>query len=338
MTHTSLARGHSPGQPYGLVPLDGGVPSTFHTRVDPELVGGLAYSNALPPPTTVEELVRFRSRAAELVPPFDESATSVILRKHDGPVPLWSYTPPGEGPFPAIYWIHGGGMISGSLPADQPYCTALAEATGCVVIAVDYRLAPEYPHPVPVEDSYAGLEWAVAHAAELRIDPRRLAVGGSSAGGGIAASVALAARDRGGPALAFQYLMYPMLDDTQTSPSSREFSGIPTWSRERNAFAWDCLLGSSDGSATGSPYAAPARALDLAGLPPAMIQVGELDLFRDEDVEYALRLLQGGVPTELHLYPGAYHGFELVAPDASVSRQALSDRNRALIRALHEQS
>ncbi|GAA2173075.1 alpha/beta hydrolase [Arthrobacter parietis] len=333
MTDTLRDRDHGLGQHQEQV-----CERTFQARVDPELLGGLAYSKALPPPTTVEELVRFRCRAAELVPAFDQSATSVMLLKHDGPVPLWSYTPPGGGPFAAIYWIHGGGMISGSLRADQPYCTALAEATGCVVIAVEYRLAPEYPHPVPVEDSYAGLEWAVAHSAELRIDPQRLAIGGSSAGGGIAASVALAARDRGGPQLAFQYLMYPMLDDAQISPSSREFAGIPTWSRERNAFAWQCLLGSSAGSASGSPYAAPAQAADLAGLPPAMIQVGELDLFRDEDVEYASRLLQAGVPTELHLYPGAYHGFELVSPEASVSRQAMADRNRALVRILHQQS
>lgn len=307
---------------------------TFLSRVDPELVEGLVYSDTLPPPTTVDELVRFRSLAAELIPPFDASVSPVILREHAGPVPLWSYTPPGEGPFPAIYWIHGGGMISGTLRADQPYCTALAEATGCVVIAVDYRLAPEHPHPVPVEDCYAGLEWVGGHSSELGIESHRLAIGGSSAGGGIAAAVALMARDRGGPALAFQYLMYPMLDAAQTSPSSLEFSGIPTWSRERNAFAWQCLLGSSNGSDDVCHYASPTQAQDLTGLPPAMIQVGELDLFRDEDVTYASRLLHAGVPTELHVYPGAYHGFELVAPAAGISRQALEDRNRALIRAL----
>ncbi|NJC23882.1 acetyl esterase/lipase [Arthrobacter pigmenti] len=308
----------------------------FLARVAPELLDGLAYSGALPPPSTVEELATFRARAAALIPPFNETASRVRRREHDGPgIALWSYTPPGDGPFPAVYWIHGGGMISGSLRADQPYCTALAEDTKCVVIAVDYRLAPENPHPTPVEDAYAGLEWVISHQAELRIDAERLAIGGSSAGGGIAAAVTLMARDRGGPQLAFQYLMYPMLDDVQDPRAGIEFAEIPTWSTERNRFAWRCLLGSSLGSAEVSSYAAPARATDLRGLPRALIQVGELDLFRDEDISYAARLLQAGVPTELHVYPGAYHGFELVAPHAHLSRQALEDRNRAFTRALH---
>lgn len=308
--------------------------TSFLERVDRELVAGLAYSGVLPPPRTVTELVEFRVRAVGLIAPFDAGATEVVQREHTGPgIRLWSYTPKGDGPFPVIYWVHGGGMISGSLLADRPYCTALAEQTACVVVAVDYRLAPENPHPTPVEDSYAGLEWTVANAAALNVDPGRLAVAGSSAGGGIAAALALMARDRGGPEVAFQYLMYPMLDDSQTSPSSREFTDIPTWSRERNAFAWECLLGSAD--RTDCPYASPALAEDLSGLPPAMIQVGELDLFRDEDIAYASRLLQAGVPTELHVYPGAYHGFELVVPEASLSRQSYEDRNRALVAALH---
>lgn len=306
----------------------------FHARVDPGLIGGLAFSKALPPPTTVEELVAFRARAAELLAPFDASASNVQRREHEGPgFELWSYAPPGDGPFPAIYWIHGGGMIAGSLQADEPYCTALAAATRSVVVAVDYRLAPENPHPTPVEDAYAGLIWTASRADLLGVDPDRMAIGGSSAGGGLAAAATLMARDRGGPPLCFQYLMYPMLDDRQESPSSVEFSGIPTWSRERNCFAWQCLLGDTAGGKDVSQYAAPARATDLSGLPPALIQVGELDLFRDEDISYASRLMQSGVPAELHVYPGAYHGFELVTPGAVTSRQAIHDRNRAFIRA-----
>lgn len=307
----------------------------FHVRADPELRAGLAYSDALPPPTTIEELIVFRDRARVLAAPFDESVFPVVRREHSGPgFDLWTYTPLGEPPFPALYWLHGGGMIAGSLQADQPYCTQLAAATGCVVIAANYRLAPEHPHPTPSEDAYAGLEWTVDHSGELGIDPHRLAVGGSSAGGGLAAAVALMARDRNGPTITFQYLMYPMLDDRQTSGSSIEFSGIPTWSRERNSFAWRCLLGDEAGSPTVSPYAAPGRVTDHADLPPALVQVGELDLFRDEDISYASCLMQAGVPVELHVYPGAYHGFELVAPDAAISRRALRDRNEALIRAL----
>lgn len=308
----------------------------FRSRVDPELLAGLDSANQVLPPVTADDLPAFRRRLVERLPAFDVSSSLVERQVHLGAgVALWTYTPRETGPLPAIYWMHGGGMVAGTLLGDAPYCTALAEATGCVVVAVDYRLAPENPHPIPVEDAYAGLEWTVVHADALGIDVNRVAVGGSSAGGGIAAAVALMARDRGGPALVFQYLMYPMLDDRQDTGSSSEFTGIPMWSRERNEFGWRCLLGTAAGSAGVSEYAAPARAADLQNLPPALIQVGGLDLFRDEDIAYASRLMQADVPTELHVYPGAYHGFESAAPEAQVSRRALADRNAALRHALY---
>lgn len=307
----------------------------FLNRVDSELLPGLSRPGITPGPTTPEELVLFRSRIIDALPPFDASTSPVVRTIHHGPgIALWSYTAQQDTLSPAIYWLHGGGMIAGGLLADEAYCTALAEGTGCVVVAADYRLAPEHPHPTPVEDAYAGLEWMVTNASMLGIDPHRIAVGGSSAGGGLAAALALMARDRGGPAIAFQYLMYPMLDDRQESPSSVEFTAIPTWSRERNEFAWRCLLGEAAGTDDVSPYAAPSRAEDLTRLPPALIQVGELDLFRDENIAYATRLLQAGIPTELQVYPGAYHGFESVNPTASMSIHALETRNAAVIRAL----
>jgi acetyl esterase/lipase len=236
---------------------------------------------------------------------------------------------------PGLYWIHGGGMILGDVGMDDGTCQAYAEQVGCSVVSVDYRLAPENPHPAPVEDCYAGLLWTARNAGRLGIDPARLAVGGASAGGGLAAATVLLARDRGGPPVVFQLLVYPMLDDRNDSPSAREFSGIVSWSREHNHSGWAALLGDSAGGPEVPAYAAPARATDLSGLPPALIQVGELEVFRDEDVDYAVRLLRAGVPVELHIYPGAYHGCDIFVPTAGLSLRMQQERVAALTRALY---
>jgi acetyl esterase/lipase len=235
---------------------------------------------------------------------------------------------------PAIYWIHGGGMVMGGLDGDNVRLSEFVEQLGCVAVSVDYRLAPENPHPAPVEDCYAGLVWTAAHADELGIDPTRILIGGASAGAGLAAAVTLLARDRGGPALSFQLLIYPMLDDRNDTPSSYEIVDVGIWDRATNLGGWRALLGEQAGTADVSPYAAPARATDLAGLPPAYIDVGTADLFRDEDIAYAQRLMQAGVPTELHIYPGAVHGFEGMAPAARLTQGARALRLAALKRAL----
>jgi len=302
---------------------------SFRERVDPELLPGLAYSEAFPPPLSLAELAEFRARAeapaAAVVNP------GVQIRDYAvSGLPLRVFSPPGPGPHPAIYWLHGGGMIAGSVELDTAYCASLCARTRAVVVAVDYRLAPEHPFPAPLDDALAGLEWLVASAVDLGIDPQRVAVAGSSAGGGLAAGLVLLNRDEAGLPLAFLYLMYPMLDPSHSSGSAREFSSIPTWNRAHSEFAWSCYLGGA-----ASPYAAPALAQDLTGLPPALVQTGELDLFRDEDISFAARLLQAGVPTELLVYPGAYHGFELNCPDSAVGARSLQDRDRALVRALH---
>jgi acetyl esterase/lipase len=239
-----------------------------------------------------------------------------------------------EGAVPGVYWIHGGGMIIGDPEMDDPRMVEYVVQLGCVAVSVDYRLAPEHPHPAPVEDCYAGLVWTAKNAAELGIDPDRLAVGGLSAGGGLAAGTVLLARDRGGPALAFQLLVCPMLDDRNVTPSSREFAEAVVWNRDANLFGWTALLGDAAGSDDVSPYAAPARATDLSGLPPAYIDVGELEVFRDECIDYAQRLVQAGVSTEFHLYPGAFHGFDGMIPEAEISRRAAAERVVALRRAL----
>ncbi|HLZ71865.1 MAG TPA: alpha/beta hydrolase [Dehalococcoidia bacterium] len=234
---------------------------------------------------------------------------------------------------PGLYFMHGGGMIMGNLDADNARLSQYVEQIGCVVVSVEYRLAPENPHPAPVEDCYAGLVWTAAHAGELGIDATRLAIGGGSAGGGLAAGTALLARDRGGPALCYQMLIYPMLDDRNTTPSSYAITDVGIWDRATSLNAWQALLGDQAGTEGVSPYAAPARATDLARLPAAYLDVGTADLFRDEDIAYAQRLMQAGVPVELHVYPGAYHAFEF-ALSARLTQTAHTLRMAALKQAL----
>jgi acetyl esterase/lipase len=213
-----------------------------------------------------------------------------------------------EGALPCLYGIHGGGYVSGSIVMEGPRLDAWCPGVPCVGVAVEYRLAPETPYPGPLDDCYAGLLWTFEHAEALGIDPGRIGVGGASAGGGLAAALALLARDRGEVSLAFQLLECPMLDDRQVTPSSR-LDGLPLWSRESNEFGWRSYLGERYGNDVPS-HAAPARELDLAGLPPALVIVGGADGFRDEDVDYALRLNQAGVAAELHVLPGAPHGIQ----------------------------
>lgn len=210
----------------------------------------------------------------------------------------------------------------------------LVTQLGCAIVSVDYRLAPETPHPGPVEDCYAALKWLYTNAADLGVDVGRLAIGGASAGGGLAAGLGLLTRDRAEVPLAFQLLIYPMLDDrTAVTTDPHPYTGEFIWTAEANHFGWSSLLGQEPGSEGVSPYAAAARAESLAGLPPTYICVGALDLFMEEDIEYARRLVRAGVPTELHLYPGAYHGFNMM-PGAQMSLAYERDYLNALRRAL----
>ena len=241
-------------------------------------------------------------------------------------VPLLICRPAGVAaavPVACIYHIHGGGMILGDNRTGLPATLQHAEQLQLAVVSVDYRLAPETPHPGPVEDCYAGLAWTVSHADELGIDPARVIVAGGSAGGGLAAAVALLARDRGGPALAGQLLLCPMLDDRNDTPSSWQMAGIGVWDRAANEVGWTALLGPARGGPDVSPYAAPARATDLSGLPPAFIDVGSAETFRDEDVAYATRIWQAGGEAELHVWPGGFHGFAGFMPQAALSRAAV---------------
>lgn len=231
-----------------------------------------------------------------------------------------------------VYHTHGGGMIIGDRRTGILEMLDWAEQFDLVVVSVEYRLAPETPHPGPVEDCYAGLAWTAAHAAELGFDPARLIVAGGSAGGGLAAALALMARDRGGPALAGQMLIYPMLDDRNDTPSAVQMAGRGVWDRTSNDTGWTALLGDRRGGPDVDAYAAPARAGDLSGLPPAFIDVGSAETFRDEDVTYASRIWQAGGRAELHVWPGAFHGFDGLAPGAALSQDARAARLRWLDR------
>jgi acetyl esterase/lipase len=319
------------------IPMKEGMMTTRHL-VDPELAPILDYIPATTP--NAENLSQIRAMSAPASVDLSSSGT-LSVSEHFIPgaerapdVRVLVYTPTSEPvAVPALIWIHGGGYIMGSANAEDAMVKSIVSAVGCAVISVDYRLAPETPYPGPLEDCYAALKWLSTHADELGVDPNRIAVGGSSAGGGLAAALALLARDRGEFPLLFQFLIAPMIDDrTCTLVEPHPYTGEFIWTREANRFGWTSLLGQEPGGSDISPYAAVARAENLEGLPATFINVGAIDLFLEEDMEYARRLLRAGVPTELHVYRGAYHGFRMVA-DAQVTQAAQRDQLKALKRA-----
>jgi len=228
-----------------------------------------------------------------------------------------------ETPLPCLYAIHGGGYIMGNRLMEDPLMARLCPDLGIVGVSVEYRLAPGTSYPGPLEDCYDGLAWIVAHADELGVDADRIGIYGGSAGGGLAAALALLIRDRNEFKIQFQTLMYPMIDDRQITPSS-QLDGLAVWPREGNEQGWRAYLGDLYGAERLPIYAAAARAKDLSGLPPAFVAVGGLDGFRDENIDYAMRLYQAGVATELHVYPGGPHGYGIAA-DAPISRQGSRD-------------
>ena len=244
------------------------------------------------------------------------------------------YRPEGPlGTLPALLWIHGGGYIFGSAEQDELQSKRFAKALKCVVVSVDYRLAPETPFPGPLEDCYAALKWLYDNCLALDVDQSRIVIGGASAGGGLAAGLALLARDRAEISVIFQLLIFPMIDDKNVSPPSEKNHDTFIWSRRNNLIGWRSYLGQEPGGNDVSPYAAAYRAKNLSGLPPAYIMVGGLDLFLNESIVYSQRLMTSGVPVELHVYPGAYHGFYGNAPAAEVSRRFVAECDAVLKRA-----
>ena len=236
---------------------------------------------------------------------------------------------------PVILHIHGGGFVAGTAAQGVPRLQQLAHDHDCVIVTVDYRLAPETRFPGSLEDIYAALKWLHHSAESLGVDPSRIVLMGESSGGGHAAMLAIAARDRGEVSIAFQLLIYPMLDDrTGSSRQVPAHIGSNVWVPAENRFAWSSLLGVPAGSRTVPAGAVPARVESLGGLPPAFIGVGSLDLFVDEDIDYAKRLINWGVQTELLVVPGAYHGFDVIAPEAAPSKAFHANWTAALARAL----
>jgi len=242
------------------------------------------------------------------------------------------YTPAGDAESrPGVLYIHGGGFCFGSIEFEHASALSVAHRTGAVVVSVEYRLAPENPFPAGIDDCYAALVWFASEASTLGVDAGRIAVMGQSAGGGLAAGLALMARDRGGPSLCFQLLGIPELDHRLETASMKTFVDTPLWNRPNAIMSWRCYLGERPGRV--SMYASPAIAEDLSGLPPAYVSTMEFDPLRDEGIEYALRLLRAGVAVELHQYPGTFHGSSLVT-GAAVSRRAHTESMEALIRGL----
>ncbi|MCR2763484.1 alpha/beta hydrolase [Microbacterium sp. zg.B48] len=309
---------------------------------DPELAAALEVVSETMPPTLTPEMIPLM-RETPPDPGLEDVVASVgavheqrTILGFDGAEIVVSIYRPAEQSIagPGIYHIHGGGMVLGDRFSGLPSFLPFVATHGAVLVSVEYRLAPEFPDPVPVEDCYAGLVWTAAHAAELGIDPSRIIVGGASAGGGLSAGVTLLARDRRGPALRASLLIYPMLDDRNETVSSHQIQGIGVWDRVSNLTGWNALLGDRRGTDDVSIYAAPGRAEDLSGLPPTFIDVGSAEVFRDEDVAYASRIWAAGGVAELHVWPGGFHGFDGFVPLARVSRSMIETRNRWLGRML----
>lgn len=309
--------------------------------VDPELVSAIDPYPPLDTPMTSLAMVRAEAAKMLEATPIREDLpvqrTELRVRGSVGtpPVRVLLYRPAEvNGRRPAVLHIHGGGYVLGSPDFADLSSRRLVAELGCIVCSVDYRLAPEHPHPAPVEDCYSALCWLHDQVDALHVDEARVVVKGESAGGGLAAALALLARDRGGPPISFQHLTYPMLDDrTCIDPDPHPYVGEFVWTAERNRFGWTSLLGRAPGDADIPSYAAAARATDLAGLPPAFISVGALDLFLEENLEYGRRLTRAGVPVELHVYPGAFHGFG-AATEARTTLAAERDSREALRRAM----
>ncbi|MEU6134455.1 alpha/beta hydrolase [Nocardioides sp. NPDC047086] len=313
---------------------------------DPELVPVLEAVREALPTFSAERLAALRQQTTEGFPGMDPvdltvgGAVQVEERQVPGPegapdITLLILRPTAEGaPRPAVYHTHGGGMVVGDRRFGvETFLPQVAEGNA-VVVSVEYRLAPEHPDPAPVEDCYAGLVWTAKNAAELGIDPERIMIAGASAGGGLAAGTALLARDRAFPRLSHQILICPMLDDRLETHSSRMLDEEGVWDRNSNLFGWTALLGERRGGPDVSPYAAPARAEDLTGLPRTYIDTGSAESFRDETLTYARRLSEAGVSVDLHMWGGGFHGFDLMAAHTALSRASVATREEFIRRAL----
>ena len=315
--------------------------TTARPEFDPELKAGLAVVGGVFPPTITPDLVAFmrrsyasppiaetlRRREADGGPPVERTEHTIAGHRGD-PVGVSVLRPAGaDEPRPGVLFVHSGGLMFGDRFSGADLVLDWVDRLGAVLVAVEYRLAPEFPDPYPREDCYAALEWVAASAERLGVRRDRLMVAGASSGGGLAAGMALAARDRGGPRLCGQVLDYPMLDDRGLTPSTGQFDGVGVWDRISNETGWTALLGDARGGPDVSPYAAPARGTDLSGLPPAFLDVGAAEIFRDETIAYADRLWAAGGDAEMHVWAGGFHAFDIFAPHTAVARGMVRTRD-----------
>ncbi|MEM7127767.1 MAG: alpha/beta hydrolase [Chloroflexota bacterium] len=323
----------------------------MHPITDPQLAAGLAaFDAAVPGGITIDDIPAAREFLNGLTAVMAEQApeiSGVVTSDHfaagppdeqgGGPEVLVRIYQPESRPdtLPALLWIHGGGYVLGTMEGDDLKAKALALSLNCVVASVEYRLAPEHPFPAPVEDCYAALKWLADNTGEFGINPARIAIGGASAGGGLAAGLGLMARDRTEVDVCFQLLIYPMLDDTNVAQAGPDAPDAPVWTRANNLIGWRSYLGQEPGSDGVSAYAAPFRAKDVGGLPPTYIGVGTPDLFRDEDIAYAQRLIAAGVPTELHVYVDGFHGFDNLVAESDTAQRFTAEYTQLLARVLH---
>ena len=304
--------------------------SSAREFIDPALTAPLQH---LPPQLaliTRDSIVETRSAMAPMLKAKGTAGVTVSKRQinsADGDITVYIYQPENNtANKPALFWTHGGGFILGS--AESDFAGMFAKQLNATVVSVEYRLAPEHPFPAGHNDSYTAFLWMVEHADELGIDPSRIAIGGDSAGAGMAASLALRNRDQKGPKIAMQLLLYPMLDNLHATPSG-SIEDYPVWNRQTSFNAWEMYLNGTPG-VNASPYAVAARAKDVSGLPKTFITVGAVDLFRDEVIDYAQRLMAAGVETQLAVFPGMYHSGELFVPEAPVSQQMIASYTKAL--------
>ena len=303
-------------------------------RVNPEFLAGLESFTDFD--FKVEQLEAMREGMAQAVQPLTSTETVDIINKtitgiDDNEIRVRIYKPAHQDQqLPVLLWIHGGGYILGSIEDNDYLCVQVVETANCVVVSVDYRLAPEYPYPAPLEDCYSALAWIADNAVELKIDKSRIGVAGASAGGGLTAGLTLLARDREYPSICFQMPLYPMINDSNDTPSANEITEGMIWNQKTNDFGWKCYLAELHGHDEVPIYAAPARAEDYRNLPYTYTCVGQLDPFRDETITYVSKLAQAGVDVEFHLYPGAYHGFESLNPQSELAQKVIKEYMNAI--------
>ncbi len=315
-------------------------------RVDPEMLPILDYLTSIGFVIDLTDIDLTRERIASVLaamksaaPPIEGIDITVDEAPYaDGSynVPVHVYQPQSKtDTLPALFWIHGGGYVLNSAEDDDATASSLALAFNCVVVSVDYRLAPENPFPIPLEDCYTALKWTYDSAESLGIDPERIVIGGQSAGGGLCAGLAQITHDRGEVPVLYQLLIYPMIDDRNIEQTDDPATDHYVWSRESNLLGWRAYLGMEPGTENTPKYAAPARTENLEGLPPAYILVGDVDLFLSEDLAYANRLIQAGVPTEVHVYPGGVHAFDVLGGTTALGIRCNTERDAVLKKVMH---